>query len=127
MGDGVDERPQSRMKHRIGMSRRDLLRRGAVVGGTLIWTIPAIKTISSAHVAAGSPIFTCCECRAGNAHENKTTGNSFECIDNGSIQTAADCESHCADRPPGQRAFNFHSGPTQITCDTNKVCVGTGH
>jgi hypothetical protein len=30
-----------------GMTRRDLMRRGAVVGGTLLWVAPAIQSISS--------------------------------------------------------------------------------
>jgi hypothetical protein len=122
-----DRVPGSRMKHRIGMSRRDLLRRGAIVGGTLLWTIPVIKTISSAHVAPGSPTFTCCECRAGNAGELKTTGNVFECTDDGSIANEQACLEHCAARKAGERAYNFHSGPVLISCNGDNVCVGQGH
>lgn len=35
----------------LGISRRDLLRRGAVVGGTLVWAAPAVQTISRAALA----------------------------------------------------------------------------
>jgi hypothetical protein len=104
------------------MSRRDLLRRGAIVGGTLIWTVPVIKTLSAHADPAGSPTFTCCECRAGNAGE-KSTGNSFECTA-GSISTEQDCSTHCAGRAPGQRAYDFHSATTPFTCDSNNLCVG---
>ena len=31
---------------RLGLSRRDLLRRGAIVGGTLVWAAPAVQTLA---------------------------------------------------------------------------------
>ena len=31
----------------LGMSRRDLLRRGAIVGGTLLWVAPAIQSVGA--------------------------------------------------------------------------------
>jgi hypothetical protein len=30
----------------LGMSRRDLIRRGAIVGGTLLWVAPAIQSMA---------------------------------------------------------------------------------
>lgn len=38
-----------------GMDRRDLLKRGAVVGGALVWTAPLVQTIASPAFAATSP------------------------------------------------------------------------
>lgn len=38
-----------------GLSRRAMLRRSALVGGTLVWTAPAIQTIAAPAFAAGSP------------------------------------------------------------------------
>lgn len=35
----------------LGISRRDVLKRGAVVGGTLVWAAPAVQTISRAALA----------------------------------------------------------------------------
>lgn len=35
----------------LGISRRDVLRRGAVVGGTLVWAAPAVQSISRAALA----------------------------------------------------------------------------
>ena len=63
----------------VGMDRRSLLRRGAVVGGAVAWSTPLVQTIASPAFAAGSPLcdtkveaddctFTyaasvdCCEC-----------------------------------------------------------------
>ena len=39
----------------IGVSRRDLLRRGAMAGGTLLWAAPVIVTIAGPASASGSP------------------------------------------------------------------------
>lgn len=35
----------------LGISRRDLLKRGAVVGGTLVWAAPVVQTISRSALA----------------------------------------------------------------------------
>lgn len=45
----------------VGFTRRDLIRRGAVVGGTLMWAAPAVQTFSKAAFAQveGSPCVFC--------------------------------------------------------------------
>ena len=44
-----------------GMTRRDLMRRGAIVGGTLLWVAPAIQSIGSkAYAQTGSPLCNAC-------------------------------------------------------------------
>ena len=48
----------------LGLTRRDLLRRGAVVGGTLLWVAPAIQSIAPKAYAVqqvGS-FRACCQC-----------------------------------------------------------------
>lgn len=71
-----------------GLDRRAVLRRGAVLGGSLVWTVPAVQSIAGAAFAAGSPlcdasitgtsggvcqkiVYTptraCCDCVAANA------------------------------------------------------------
>lgn len=44
----MDEQPEKRidLNSELGMSRRDLIRRGAVVGGTLLWVAPAIQSMA---------------------------------------------------------------------------------
>ena len=44
----MDEQREKRvdLNSELGMSRRDLLRRGAIVGGTLLWVAPAIQTMA---------------------------------------------------------------------------------
>ena len=41
-----------------GLDRRSVLRRGAVLGGAMVWTVPAVQTIAGPAFAAGSP--PCC-------------------------------------------------------------------
>jgi hypothetical protein len=45
-----------------GMTRRDLMKRGAVVGGTLLWVAPAIQSFGSKAYAQeqGSPLCDAC-------------------------------------------------------------------
>lgn len=43
-----------RIDTNLGMSRRTLLRRGAIVGGTLVWAAPAVQTFARPAFAAGS-------------------------------------------------------------------------
>lgn len=38
-----------------GLTRRDMLRRGAVVGGALVWTVPVVQSVAPSAYAAGSP------------------------------------------------------------------------
>ena len=37
---------------RDGMNRRDVLRRGAMVGGALVWTAPAVQSLAGPALAA---------------------------------------------------------------------------
>lgn len=39
-----------------GLDRRKVLQRGAILGGALVWTVPAVQTLSGAAFAAGSPL-----------------------------------------------------------------------
>jgi hypothetical protein len=47
-----------------GLSRREILKRGAIAGG-VFWAVPTIQTIAApaAHAQA-SPTGACCECKA---------------------------------------------------------------
>jgi hypothetical protein len=37
-----------------GLDRRALLRRGAILGGALVWTVPAVQTLAGPAFAAGT-------------------------------------------------------------------------
>lgn len=48
----------------LGISRRTVLRRGAVVGGSLVWAAPAVQSISRTALAQtnGTPVNGACPC-----------------------------------------------------------------
>lgn len=107
------------MRRRLGISRRDFLRRGAVVGGTLIWTIPVISSISSAHKAKGSPLFVCCWCKP-----KPKKGLPGECDTTGQYDTKKQCDNFC--RGLGYSKGEFHSTPQSnpaIGCDPTEGCA----
>jgi hypothetical protein len=47
---------------RRGLTRRDVLRRGAVAGGTLLWAAPVIQSIRTPAYAASPEYEACCQC-----------------------------------------------------------------
>ena len=118
----MDEEPRNAESGRL--SRRDLIRRGAIVGGSLLWVAPAIQSLTPAANAqtVGSPTFGCCECRSVGiaGSENCSSGVSgLECTTVGSNTTggpassSADCQTYCAAK---NKSYCFHSAPTQISC-----------
>jgi hypothetical protein len=75
-----------------GMDRRQLLRRGALLGGALAWTAPVVQSISPAAFADGSPIdgggapsYTMLVMRCGTAYQSLKIeqDGSVECGVNG--------------------------------------------
>ncbi|HEX6230894.1 MAG TPA: hypothetical protein VF029_04220, partial [Actinomycetota bacterium] len=67
----------------LGISRRDLLRRGAVVGGTVLWVTPVIQSMTRPAFAQETP-----------------TGGGF-CIKMGE----GECDDIRAGTPPGGNSF----------------------
>jgi hypothetical protein len=53
-----------------GLSRREILRRGAIVGGTLLWVTPAIQSLSpNAYAVQQVGSFkACCQCAGTRSH-----------------------------------------------------------
>lgn len=108
------------VRRELGISRRDLIRRGAVVGGTLLWAAPVIKTLSGtalAHeVKKGTPNFFCCWCKF---KKKPKGGPKGQCV---SATTKAQCDSICRGSPYNATKGEFHSSPNPIPCDNNKKC-----
>lgn len=112
----------------LGMTRRDLLRRGAVVGGTLLWVAPAIQSIApaaSAQVDRASPgTHACCYCFNGGDPNNPGAPppgqNPYECLANGvsgdKINGDA-CETYC--NSLGYDNHIYQSGPDPFTCGSS--------
>lgn len=102
------------------INRRDLVKRGAVVGGTLLWAAPVIQSIgpaASAHQLS-PPTFTCCECL------NCPAGVTTLCDPTGVVHTILTCERLCSALDCDS---NLHTGPDPITCnltlDPALICV----
>jgi hypothetical protein len=58
MGGNMDEERLEPVDANLGISRRTLLRRGAIVGGTLVWAAPAVQSFSRTALAQanGTPV-----------------------------------------------------------------------
>ncbi len=65
-----------------GMTRRDMLRRGAIVGGTLLWVAPAIQSMAPKAFAVegsvGSQGCAACYCWSGTQGNRITRNRGFE-------------------------------------------------
>lgn len=119
----------------LGISRRSLLRRGAVVGGTLMWTAPMVKSLTPAAFAQQGPspgASACCYCwteqGASGPFSSATRRAPMpgdviaadECSDNG-VQferfSSDTCQRYCEDR--GWQHYDYKSGPSeQCVCNT---------
>ncbi len=108
----------TQLKRKLGISRRDLIRRGVVVGGTLLWTVPVITSISRAHVRPGSPGFVCCECRRP---DKKTSLPLVTCIPPSEADNPSDCNAKC--RAAGYPGGHFHYALSPITCTPDVGCA----
>jgi hypothetical protein len=114
MSDHTERR--SEVRNRVGISRRDLLRRGAIVGGTALWTVPVIASLTRAHISPGSPAFSCCRCHAPGGTTPRPPNRCTTTVDN---PTA--CQQFCEGL--GYRQSQFHQGPQPIECRSNGLCA----
>jgi hypothetical protein len=105
----------------FGLTRRDLIRRGAVVGGTLLWAAPAVQSISKpafATTTQGTARFFCCYCYRPTV---KPGGVECTCAANGAPPVVpnsdADCAAICRSR--GFANHDFDSGARSCSCGTS--------
>jgi hypothetical protein len=104
------------MRRELGLTRRDLIRRGAVVGGTLLWATPVIQSIQAppafAAGSAGGPIHGCCRCKVrpegpGGVKLPKCAADDF---------TQATCDNYCS-TPAGKNSVKeFKQGTMECHC-----------
>lgn len=109
------------LRRRLGITRRDLLRRGIIVGGALIWTVPVLESLKPnafAHNGSPNPFF-CCFCKAKPHHENQT-----KCI-RPAPHTAAECKTACTNL--GFKKSQFFHGPNRFECGKNGCKVEREH
>jgi hypothetical protein len=105
----------------LGLTRRDLLRRGAIVGGTLLWAAPAVQSITKpafAATTAGSARYYCCYCFRV---DQKPGGAPCSCAANGAPPLVpnndADCQALC--RSQGYSNHDFDSGLNSCSCSSS--------
>jgi hypothetical protein len=114
------------LKRELGLSRRQLLKRGAVVGGTLMWAAPTIQSLASpafAQMGASPGRHGCCYCYNGDINNpgpnNPATGAPDECNPDGLSDERENrdaCQNHCRDE--GYENFQYRSGANFCTCST---------
>ena len=122
----MGERPQAEAGQQSGPSRREMLRRAGIVGGTLLWAVPAVQSLTPpayAHVSPGD--FYCCQCR----HDE----NRVRCFADMGPFTIENCTTLCSsqtDPSGGWHVQGFHRDTTPFTCTgttENSVCTSTDH
>jgi hypothetical protein len=114
-----EHKPEKRidLNSELGMSRRDLLRRSAIVGGTLLWVAPAIQSMAPkafAQEAGGSVTCSACYCWTGSKSNPTFETGTF------GFTTAQECATFCTDRRPGSSS-EFCQG---TDCDLQIGVVG---
>jgi hypothetical protein len=110
MGDEGRGDKASRVAKSLGMSRRDLLRRTAILGGTMAWVTPAIQSVARpAYASTPSERDTsCCACRKAPEKQGPLCMEDF---------TLEDCQAFCGD------PRNFESYLAGGECDSHGNCV----
>lgn len=102
-----------------GLDRRSVLRRGAILGGAMVWTVPTVQSIAGAAYAAGTtctaeitynytergtsycvnvkyiPDDPCCGCLASNGAATNLPIALGICAANGSCKLAPNSPSAC--------------------------------
>jgi hypothetical protein len=93
----------------LGMSRRDLLRRGAVVGGALLWVAPAIQSLTPPAYAntVSDQATTCCAC-----NKRSKSVPAFCGQDHFTLQT---CQDFCGAAGVAEFKVGYICGP-KSTC-----------
>jgi hypothetical protein len=131
------ERPEKRidLDSELGMSRRDLIRRGAIVGGTLLWVAPAIQSMAPKAFAQtngeapGSARCAACYCWDGDK-QNPTLGHNRgfdgDLGSGGGLDSQADCTAFCTHTGDYGVSGGATGGPygfgefcSGLHCDTN--------
>lgn len=130
----MDE-PEKRidLNSELGMSRRDLIRRGAIVGGTLLWVAPAIQSMAPKAFAlptdgaVGSARCAACYCWSGDKQDaSKNRGFDGDLGSGSGLDSPGDCEAFCTQTGAYEEGGGAANGPytgsefcSGLSCDTN--------
>jgi hypothetical protein len=116
----------SDVRHGTGISRRELLKRGAVVGGTMVWAVPVLQSLAPPAFAQATPRpCGCCYCWNGEK-QNPTPqpgapNGDFVADDGcqGFLATPDDCARFCRDAAPGGPFLQSEQCCGATACDGN--------
>jgi hypothetical protein len=114
----------------FGLTRRDLIRRGAIVAGTLVWVAPAIQSLAPkalAQVAGGPSAGGCaaCLCYVGTpAHIRKSSGQADSI--QGNLADAQACDNWCRHLAPYNTGNGAPgNGGSNKSWPNSAWCMGT--
>jgi hypothetical protein len=99
------------------ISRRELIRRGAIAGGTLIWATPVVQSLTPPAYAQYARC-GCCYCWSG----DRQNPSRDACFDNGAsgfLSDAASCQAWCESGGTSGQRFDFSeycSAATSCQC-----------
>jgi hypothetical protein len=103
-----------------GVSRREIIKRGAIVGGTALWAAPVIQSLASPAMAQGHDPESrcgCCYCWNGNI----LTTRDDECSDDGAVferSNPSACAAFCTARGFAN-SQQCATGPGGCSCSQN--------
>jgi hypothetical protein len=113
----------------VGMSRRDLLRRSAIVGGALLWAAPTIQTVgmkaAGAQVAGEPSPGTCAACYCWSLKANGRVRKEFG-FNDGATAPGLKSFQDCADYCKHQGAYSSTGGSPNGPYANSNWCSGTG-
>jgi len=113
-----DEQRDDGLRREFGLTRRDLMKRGAIVGGTLLWAAPVIQSITAPSAYAAS-LHACCQCARKN-----DTGVKCAQDDISPSECAAQCSTPVSKKgKPLNSVVAYHTGKS-CSCVKN-VCSCT--
>lgn len=101
------------LRSESNISRRELIRRGAVVGGTLVWAAPLVQTLTpAAHAQVTPGPCGCCYCWNGDKQNPSPNARGFRDLvtDNGCtgpLGSPEACAAFCSGDAFGQGPFQF--------------------
>ena len=117
------------MESEVGLSRREMLRRSAIVGGALVWSVPVIQSIgmkaAAAQVAGPSP-GQCAACYCFTLNKKGKVKKEFGF--NGALNVPgladqSDCSAFCSHTGAYSSSGGAPNGPFAHA----SYCSGTGN
>jgi hypothetical protein len=125
MPDGAPIEPQ-----KSGPSRRDMLRRSALVGGAVLWTTPVVQSLASPAFAGSSPVPGDNPCEHRFFIKYEPLEKKFATSDGNCSDSVAECESSgtivITDSGNGAASIAIKNGPvigSVVATSVSEACV----